>query len=123
MSGIEVKGLNETLAELKTAGELKGADAAMRTWAYRLMGELATYPAPPPTSTYVRTGTLGREWTVEESFLHYVVGNNVQYGPYVQSYEMQAWMHVGRWQTDKGVLDNHAAEIIADVGEGAVNGQ
>lgn len=118
--GIEVKGLDEAIARLGTVAKLDGADDALKTWAYRIQGEMATYPAPPPTSTYVRTGTLGRAWTTTGSRLSYTVGNNTVYAPYVQDADRQAWMHVGRWQTAQEVVEKHTAEIVADVEAGII---
>jgi len=81
-----------------------------------LQDDMAEYPAPPPGSTYRRTGTLGRLWTSAQYEISTgsgsvtgVIGNaacsprGVAYGPFVQSADDQAWMHVGRWQTDEQV--------------------
>jgi hypothetical protein len=34
------------------------------------------------------------------------IGNNVTYGPYVQSRDMQAWMHQGRWDTIEDIAED-----------------
>ena len=84
----------------------------------RLISDLASYPPAPPTSRYRRTGTLGRRWTSEtrvtSDSLRGEIGNNTSYGPFVQSSEDQAHMHVGRWQTDQQVADDNEATIVSD---------
>lgn len=84
----------------------------------RLQSAMAKYPPPPPRSKYRRTGTLGRRWThrvsEENGALIGFVGNNTMYGPYVQSDQFQAWMHKGRWQTDKEVAERERPAIISD---------
>jgi hypothetical protein len=61
---------------------------------------LAQYPTAPSGSSYTRTGTLGKGWTLEThavaSDINTVVSNATPYGHFVQD-EPQAWMHVGRW--------------------------
>lgn len=81
----------------------------------RLVKPLATYP--PATSSYKRTGTLGRLWTAAQpeftatsSGFEGTLGNATPYGPFVQG-EAQAWMHKGTWKT---------VEAVARVNEGAV---
>jgi len=83
-----------------------------------LGGYAAVYPAPPPGSTYRRTGTLGRLWTsstpsisIAGSVLNARLGNATPYGPYVQDPDRQAKVHRGRWQTTDDVVDKHAGVI------------
>lgn len=82
-----------------------------------IAGRAASYPSPPPNSTYDRTGTLGRLWTsaqpnvrVSTSLLEGRVGNKTPYGPYVQSTDDQAWMHLGRWTTIEQYIEAAQAE-------------
>ena len=87
--------------------------------AFRVEGGMKVYPPPPSASTYVRTGTLGRRWTTrpirEANAVGREVGNNTDYGPQVQSDELQATVHRGRWQTDAQVLRREAPAILRDV--------
>ena len=77
---------------------------------------LQTYPPARPSSTYDRTGTLGRKWQVRSfvkrpsSFVSEVT-NPVSYAPYVQAADSQAWMHAGRWPTDRQVLKEQGRKI------------
>jgi len=64
---------------------------------------------------YDRTGKLGQAWTtkVTQTATETVgkVGNAIKYAPYVQSAAKQAWMHVGRWRTDKQAIAQFEAKI------------
>lgn len=49
-----------------------------------------------------------------------------RYEHFVQDYEEQAWMHVGRWQTQEDVADEYrdlAADWLAEALEGAWDGR
>ena len=65
-----------------------------------------------------RTGTLGRRWTHEITrgggTVRGEVGNNTEYGPYVQSDEFQAGFHRGRWVTDLQAAEAEASLIEED---------
>lgn len=65
-----------------------------------------------------RTKTLGRRWTQRLSqgggVLRGEIGNNTEYGPWVQSKEWQAGFHRGRWTTDQDVLDAEAPTVEAE---------
>lgn len=71
--------------------------------------QVPDYPAPPPGSTYRRTGTLGRSITtrVEKLGRNWAgyIGTNVVYAPWVISSSKvgsrgpQARVHIGRWFT------------------------
>lgn len=85
----------------------------------RFRADLAHYPPPPPDSSYTRTGTLGRSWATRHELgagrFDGETGTNVDYGPYVQDAERQAWMHRDRWNnTDENVADRHRGAILAD---------
>lgn len=59
---------------------------------------------------------LGKRWTSEVKVsggdVLGVVGNDVSYGPFVQSAEHQAWHHGLRgWKTDEQVLEEEAAWV------------
>lgn len=85
----------------------------------RFRVDLAHYPAPPADSTYRRTGTLGRSWalrhTINARGIEGETGTNVEYGPFVQEEERQAWMHRGRWDnTDENVANRNRTAILDD---------
>jgi len=60
---------------------------------------------------------LGRKWTIEaRSALEVVVGNNVSYGPLVQSRSDQSLYHKATgWQTTDDVAEQHGDEIVRGV--------
>jgi len=94
---------------------LEGVGAQLNT-------DLATYPPPPPDSTYRRTGTLGRAWTHEETAsllsVQTALGNVTPYARFVQDEDYQADVHQGRWQTTADVLERREQWIINQVQEG-----
>lgn len=77
---------------------------------------MAEYPPPKPTSR--RRGNLGRAWYVEVTEtpdeVSAKVGNNMYYGPFVQSEAFQAWMHQDYWQTDQMAVDQLRPAIEQD---------
>ncbi len=87
--------------------------------AFRVEAGMKVYPPPPSGSTYRRTGTLGRRWTTRPfrttTEVGREIGNNTEYAPMVQSDELQATVHRGRWQTDAQVLRREAPQIVRDV--------
>lgn len=97
-------GLDE-IAERYSRGNTVVAEE-MEEAAYRTMGvaarALQTYPAPRPTSSYIRTGDLARGWNRDPHFrvgrggVQVSLANPVAYAGMVQG-ERQAWMHVGVW--------------------------
>jgi hypothetical protein len=74
------------------------------------------YPPASPTSTYIRTGTLGKRWTTlvnaQLGNVRGQVRNFTPYGPYVMGTEDQAWMHQGRWKTEIMILEEAEERII-----------
>lgn len=89
--------------------------------AFRVEAGMKVYPAPPSGSTYRRTGTLGRRWTTRPirttTEVGREIGNNTEYAPRVQSDELQATVHRGRWQTDAQVLQQESPRLLRDVEE------
>lgn len=87
--------------------------------AIRIEAAMKVYPSPPSGSTYRRTGTLGRRWTTKPirrvDEVGREVGNKTDYAPFVQSDELQATVHRGRWQTDAQVLRREAPAILRDI--------
>jgi hypothetical protein len=100
---------------------------AMESSLALLHGEMARYPQQrvprDRRRPYRRTGLLGRSWTSRisrrSSGLTGELGNNARdrrgrsYGPYVQSEERQALMHVSVWETDQSVADRMRPQIVA----------
>lgn len=75
--------------------------------------KMKKYPPPRPSSTYIRTGALGRSWyrrttTNKKSVRTAIFSEDVEYAPYVQKgagdgEPSQAWMHERHWQTHTNV--------------------
>ena len=104
--------VSEAIAKLDPKDIKPAVAHALQGAADLLLVDIAKYPAPPPESSYVRTGTLGKSWNqrVTQEPLQAIVGNPTSYGPYVQGDE-QAWMHKGRWQTTAQVALKRATDI------------
>lgn len=118
MASIEIKGVDELIRKLGKVEGVKVLEAPMKRSVYRLQRDMADYPPQRPAGSYIRTGTLGRRWTVKVSRrtngMEGRVGNNTRYAPFVQSHRFQARIHRGTWQTDVQVVDKNRAAIVAD---------
>lgn len=86
--------------------------------ALALLPYVATYPPAPPTSQYVRTGTLGRTWTASqphttstEASLVTRIGNTTPYGARVQDEIEQARAFRGRWKPVQRIEREHRGEV------------
>lgn len=137
MPSVSIRGLDELQRSLDVDfGEVL-TEIITRS-AIRVEGEMKKYPAKPASGAWraattarqrgaffarlrrgeidgKRTGTLGRRWTHEltrsSGRVSGEVGNNTQYGPFVQSDEFQARFHRGRWGTDVQAAE-HEADVI-----------
>lgn len=116
---IEIRGADELVRRLTPAARLDILEQPIARQLIRIEAAMKEYPPPPPTSSYRRTGTLGRRWT--HAITRTIdavtgkVGNNTSYGPWVQSKRFQANVHKGRWQTDEAVLEAQRQHIIDDI--------
>lgn len=127
---IEVKGLDELIARMKAyPAELKRSLGITVTSALIVLWEnVPPYPAPPPDSTYERTGTLGRSLGSGEgggslgdpevfsvralgSGFEGKFGTNLDYAPYVIGDGTQAQAHQGRWYTIRTISEKSAEKI------------
>jgi len=125
----EINGLDKTLAHLDRIGEIPAAMGdTMKEAVLYVHSQVPPYPAPPPASTYRRTGTLGRTVTtmqgsepsalsrVEVSTLGGIVvgviGTRLEYAPFVISEGNQAKVHAGRWWTLQGVVKSSWSGIV-----------
>jgi len=118
MGSIRIRGAKELHRKFDAAQRREILRKPMQRSVLRLQRDMAEYPPPPANSTYRRTGTLGRRWTTQvrriANGLRGKVGNNTSYAPWVQSWNFQAWMHQGRWQTDAEVLEENTRNIVDD---------
>jgi len=83
-----------------------------------LLRTLKTYPPKVDSTTYRRTGTLGRSWSRTISGGGATVraeitssGYIAPYNRYVQDREQQARVHRGRWITVQSAAERNAAGI------------
>lgn len=113
---VTITGVEIVNARLSRLQGMRWAVRPMRRSVLLLQNRMATYPPQRPGSRYVRTGTLGKNWTtkVEESpnrVLGIVGNSRTSYAPWVQSARFQAGIHRGRWQTDEQVAGQSRIEI------------
>lgn len=83
-----------------------------------LLRDMKTYPAARPGSSYKRTGKLRDSWTRRVDGLGFdvtgLVGSDPLVAPYnaeVQHPDLQAAIHVGRWQTTETVINRDMPRI------------
>jgi len=137
--GVEVQGMDEWIRRLQKAGDLSQLRGTMQAATLMLQDEIAAYPpeseanVPYQRRWYERgfgprwllkdgtvrgtrtSQTLGRKWTTRVSAdgLQGVVGNNVTYGPYVQSKAKQTRYHKARgWKTDVEAIEKQRPGIV-----------
>lgn len=117
---ITVTGLDALFKKLDRVAAIDKLEEPMQRGVLRLEAYMKNYPPAPPLSRYVRAGTLGRRWTtapIERSANGLVgkVGNNVPYGPWVQSDRFQTRFHArDGWRTDERAVNENRAAIVAD---------
>jgi len=129
MAVIEIKGIDELMDKLGAVEAIEVLEGPMQRAVLRLQGRMATYPPPPLSSTYIRGyGFHGRPATSEKLGQHWMtkvtqqtvgyegrVGNNVSYGPLVQSAMFQTKAHKRTgWVTDEQVLEEELPAILRD---------
>lgn len=143
----EIPGMKQLLSKIDNLAGLKGAKRGLKAGAVHVKGFMSKYaPATVANSSSNPSGrwyqrgygprwrrkdgslggrktseTLGRKWTSEErnGGLTQVIGNNVSYGPWVQSSEQvggkgpQARFHQAHgWKTDEQVIDEEGDRVL-----------
>ncbi len=117
---ITITGLTELYSILDRAASLDILEPPMKRGQLRLEAYMKDYPAKPSQSRYVRTGTLGRRWTVAPidrtvDGMTGKIGNNTAYAPFVQSEQLQVKTHRRTgWRTDEQAVRENQAAIVAD---------
>lgn len=87
-----------------------------RTWAQKVHQTVAAYPPQLPTvSGYIRSGTLGRNWEVENTLEGAQVDNEVTYADFVQGPGQTAEMSRRMWRTLIQVTDEQLPDLEASV--------
>jgi hypothetical protein len=98
--------------------ESRDMQSAMKRSLYILIFAMAKYPKYPKDAVTKsrRTGTLGRKWTddidITQGGMRGKIGNNAEYGPWVQSNRFQTDRHRRTgWITDQQALEQNEAAI------------
>lgn len=128
---IEYEGLNELRDRFARFPDKFNDGLKTTIWAslYKLWENVPPYPTAEPTSSYVRTGTLGRSlgsgfsggkgggkpsiWSVNQGskMISGEFGTKLGYAPYIIGENEQARIHRERWWTIKTIADNSAQAI------------
>lgn len=132
------KGMQNLLLETPRVGRQQ-----IRTVMERIKRRMQEYPPEPSGQSqsethdvlgtimrrskgrYQRTGMLGARWAIINVDTGYRIENTAQrrgreYGIYVvgdSRGDRQAWMHKGRWQLFRGVVDEETKKLPDDVEE------
>lgn len=125
---VTITGDKATAAALEAAEKLivAGVERAGRKWLLKRIPQLARYPAARPSSSYRRTGDLGRKWTSAQpqwqsngSAFVGKLGNATPYGPFVQGdpgkRPGQAQVHQGRWGVASKIGQEAEPELETDI--------
>ena len=137
---IEIQGLDRAMRKLTALKNREYVEGTMQASVSIAKNYIAVYPASteannPARNRWYERGyggrwrrrdgtiggrrtseTLGRKWTtkVEDRGMTGKVGNNVSYGPYVQSHRLQAGFHRRRgWTTDEQAAKRQTPSIQA----------
>jgi hypothetical protein len=98
----------------------KISEATIKKSANAVIRRMKIYPPPPSKSKYVRTYRLQRSWRAKRSATGYTISADpvskygVRYGRYVVGFADstgQAWMHVGRWNLLRDVLEDEVSKL------------
>lgn len=116
MIGARFRALTAHSKQLKTAELLAAATAVQIKHLNKAKTKLQQYPPEIPSSEYIRTGELGRNWQVQtprltaDGLLGRVI-NTTEYAHFVHgdnSGEGQAVVHQGRWPLMRDIIDRDA---------------
>ena len=122
-ASITITGIDDISRKFINSTSLRTLRKPMDRGMLRLQRDMSKYPPPRPGQTYrrgqdPRSEDLGASWitkiTQTAGGMIGRVGNNTSYAPWVQSHQFQAWMHKGRWQTDRDVVERNRAPIMRD---------
>jgi len=108
-----IEGLDKVLKKLdKVAGV--NYNVPMNQALQHLQRRIAKYPPKPSHSTYRRTGTLGRKWTikVENNGRQGEIGNNTPYAIYVQGPRRREFHKAAGWKSIDEIADSEAGAVI-----------
>ena len=121
MPNIKIRGLDAVYDKFDDIEDFRAwASRPLFRSGSRIVRFMADYPPELPAQEYVRTGDLGRSWTVDRpkkipKGIRVSVGTVLGYGPFVQSDQFQARIHRNRWQTDRDAVRQLGDDIQRDM--------
>jgi len=114
---VEIRGLDQAYRRLGV-DVLQVLEQPIERAMTRVTMRMKIYPPKREGQTYERTDKLGQRWTQRimrtSTSITGEVGNNTEYGPWVQSEQFQAWMHRRRWPTDEEALREVQPGFVRD---------
>ena len=115
ITSVTIHGIPELERKLGRLAAVKTLRPPMEKSVRIVEAEARIYPPPPPASSYVRTGKLGRQWLGRvqnrQASIRGIVGNEMPYAHWVHSPTKQAWMHKGRWPTTENIVEKTSRQI------------
>ena len=115
MIKIKVRNLGEVSNAISSMPLGLRGEAADAASDYLLGNEqrgLRHYPAQRPGQKYIRTYNLRSGWQKDGKGVQIALHNSVEYAPYVQGDDTQAWMHAGRWHTVTQIFQSNIDGMI-----------
>jgi hypothetical protein len=113
---VRLDGLDDVLKKLDSERMRAAAERGMRKGVTHVHQTVPPYPAPPPNSSYRRTGLLGRSITTKTERsagnILGIIGSNVDYAPVVIGEGTQAPVHQGRWWTLWQVVNKAKGAVV-----------
>lgn len=101
--------VSEAIAKIDPDKMEKAIESSLADAASVVRREARQYPPPKPT--YTRQFILKKGWTQQVRGLQAIIGNSVEYAPYVQDSTRQAWMHRGYWLTTADIAQKKAEDV------------
>lgn len=117
--GVRLEGYEEYRQKLRGSPRVlnKHLRRGMQQVGVKVQRALERYPSPPSGSRYQRTGELGSRWSFRVlsgmGTVRGLLENPTEHGPWVQSDEVQAKVHRGRWPTAGKVVKRAKVGIDA----------
>ncbi len=115
---VDTRAVQQLLARAPQALD-RAIEGSLNDTATYMLARVKHYPPQRPNSSYIRTKTLFRSWSMRPitrtaGGWQVVVGSNgliAPYNRYVQSRDRQAAIHVGRWETAESAVEQSQSRI------------
>jgi hypothetical protein len=115
MTTVKVEGVSKVIKKLDSLGNPEIMRRAMTTSLQHLHRRIAKYPPKPAHSTYRRTNTLGRGWTIDvtDNGRRGEVGiKGIRYARFVQGDRQRHFHKAAGWKTAQDVAEQEAEAVI-----------